>query len=52
MCEKFLFKKFSAQSDQAVCINFSVNKIIQPETAITAANGYPQQSRKVKGQFF
>jgi hypothetical protein len=51
MCEKFLVKKYSAPSDQAVCSNFSVNKKIQPETEITATNDYPQQSRKVKGEF-
>jgi len=51
MSEKFLVKKYSAPSDQAVCINFCLNKIIQPETEITASSGYPQQSRKVKGQF-
>ena len=47
MSEKCLDKKYPAPSDQAVCINFSVNKIIQNETAISSA----QHSMKVKGQF-
>jgi len=51
MSEKFLVKKCSAPSDLAVCINFSVNRIIQPEIEITATISYPQHSRKVKGEF-